>query len=1167
VRFGAALLLALGTAGSPAFAQFHVPEGFVVERPSALAGSLLTLTFAPDGSAYIGRESEGIVRLVDKDGDTNYEVVEEFADELRAVQGLLVHEGALLACGMRGGDVGIWSVAIGPDGKRAGLSERLYAFTDGGEHGPHALVRAPDGAVYVMVGNHAAFSDAAGRTEGFWAGDEGRLLPPYMDPLGHGTHVRYPGGFVARLDLEKRTWAYVAVGLRNAYDMAFDHKGSPYAVDSDMEWDIGLPWYRPVRVLEIVEGADYGSRAGSSAIPSWCLDTQPALFDLGRGSPSGAVFGTHTRFPNKWRWALFSGDWAQGRIQAIWSGAYDQGPDASCVDFLTSDGALPVTDVEVGPEGGLWFLSGGRGAQGGVFRVVDPTGESRAMSNDSRLDTLRRSFAEQAVLDIQQGQLTSLPELSKDATFPFDRELWPIQLRIDAALAREEEIEFRSRLVDFMFRMEALFLMNRPPRAPQRSERLVRHALNLLDDLEREPQPNEELWLAVLRGLELGLLRQGDPDAKTCDELVERLLDGFPDDDPRASQQRAVLLAHFDDARALQPILTAMRASSQAEAIHYADCAHRFTRGWTPTLRREMLEWFERANAYEGGLSLRGYLAAMRASFIAAAPTEDCAKLAREAELGADALALLLARLPASEIEAMFPRFAAALAQLAPKSFGTPEQARKDAALRSLIDVRLPALTELARRLAREQGDILEAPWTLLARDADPLDWELWLAAIVSPSREKRSAARKALAQLELRPADAQAWRALLDHARELGFPRARELAETLASWSASAGATGIASASEFQAALGALEASFRSKFPEGPGPSEVASTPRWSEEAQLAFLQRSAARPGSAAHGRIVFESAGCAVCHSVGETPASDAEGFGPDLAHVSDRLSTADLLAAIVAPSRVISDQYRTFIALTNDERQFEGIVMRRDAQGILLKPVGAAAIEIEAAELESLEPSPRSAMPEGVMDSRTLEELRDLFAYLAAGQGRKIENPWSAVFGPDGLKGWTGDSSVWTQRGNTLVGRSNGLSQSSYLLAPMPAQDLLVEFDVFLPPGGNSGLCYRAERPLDSALSDPSGLQADLGQSYWGSLYEAQRGLIAGPQPEELAAALDRGGWNHVLVRFEGAQHSMEINGLQTYSLRADSTPGSLLGFQVHQGKPMQVRFANARWRRP
>ncbi|MEO6708272.1 MAG: DUF1080 domain-containing protein, partial [Planctomycetota bacterium] len=178
-----------------------------------------------------------------------------------------------------------------------------------------------------------------------------------------------------------------------------------------------------------------------------------------------------------------------------------------------------------------------------------------------------------------------------------------------------------------------------------------------------------------------------------------------------------------------------------------------------------------------------------------------------------------------------------------------------------------------------------------------------------------------------------------------------------------------------------------------------------------------------------------------------------------------------------------------------------------------------------------------------------------------------NSWTALFGSAGVKGWNGDSAVWSLRASTMTGRSGGLPRSSYLMAPMPLQDMLIEFDVLLPPGGNSGLCYRAERPSDPALSDPSGLQADLGQSYWGSLYSGDGATLAKPDAQTLESALDRNGWNHVLVRIEGDRHSMEINGLETYSLQTASTPGTLFGFQVHQGKPMLVRIANARWRAP
>jgi len=41
------------------------------------------------------------------------------------------------------------------------------------------------------------------------------------------------------------------------------------------------------------------------------------VVDVGRGSPTGLVFGTKSRFPERYRRALFSVDWAFGRILAV----------------------------------------------------------------------------------------------------------------------------------------------------------------------------------------------------------------------------------------------------------------------------------------------------------------------------------------------------------------------------------------------------------------------------------------------------------------------------------------------------------------------------------------------------------------------------------------------------------------------------------------------------------------------------------------------------------------------------------------------------------------------------------------------------------------------------------------------------------------------------------
>ncbi|MEO6708086.1 MAG: hypothetical protein ABI054_02410, partial [Planctomycetota bacterium] len=346
---------------APAAREIHftVPEGFVVDRPSDLSGSLLSMAVDRDGNVYVGRESEGIVCLSDKDGDGHYEQRDDCVDQhLIACQGLSRNRtgewnaGSLWAVGSREGKTGLWRIPLTAGSQSAGIDLALE-FTAGGEHGPHAILGCPDGGAYVSIGNQSAFLDAPDAPSGFWQGDEGRLLKPYADPLGYGMQVRYPAGSIAHLD-EGDRWQYVAVGLRNAYDVAQDEQGNLFALDSDMEWDVGLPWYRPVRLLEIVEGCDYGSRAGSAVLPEWCIDTEPALLDLGRGSPTGAVFGTRANFPDKWRKALYSGDWSQGKILAIWTGLDDEGGAPSSVEFLRADAALPVTDVEVGPDGALW---------------------------------------------------------------------------------------------------------------------------------------------------------------------------------------------------------------------------------------------------------------------------------------------------------------------------------------------------------------------------------------------------------------------------------------------------------------------------------------------------------------------------------------------------------------------------------------------------------------------------------------------------------------------------------------------------------------------------------------------------------------------------------------------------------------------------------------------
>src|SRR4029077_19325325 len=147
---------------------------------------------------------------------------------------------------------------------------------------------------------------------------EGDLITPkYEDASGHAVGIKAPGGSVIRTDITGASVELFAGGLQNPYDLAFNDEGELFTCDSDMEWDTGMPWYRPTRVNHISAGAEFGWRSGWSKWPNYFVDSLPPVLELGRGSPAGMEVYSHFMFPKRFHNALFVCDWSRGRILAI----------------------------------------------------------------------------------------------------------------------------------------------------------------------------------------------------------------------------------------------------------------------------------------------------------------------------------------------------------------------------------------------------------------------------------------------------------------------------------------------------------------------------------------------------------------------------------------------------------------------------------------------------------------------------------------------------------------------------------------------------------------------------------------------------------------------------------------------------------------------------------
>jgi putative heme-binding domain-containing protein len=157
-----------------------------------------------------------------------------------------------------------------------------------------------------------------------------------------------------------------------------------------------------------------------------------------------------------------------------------------------------------------------------------------------------------------------------------------------------------------------------------------------------------------------------------------------------------------------------------------------------------------------------------------------------------------------------------------------------------------------------------------------------------------------------------------------------------------------------------------------------------WTYQELLSYLMGPQGSKGDATKGSITFEKAQCLKCHRFDNR----GDSVGPDLTTVSQRFQRKEILEAILFPSHVISDQYASQSVLTSDGRTVSGMVAPgTDGSLIVLQATGEK-IELTKEEIENTSRSKTSAMPDGLLNPLTLEEIADLFAYLATAPKEEV-----------------------------------------------------------------------------------------------------------------------------------------------------------------------------------
>lgn len=524
---------------------------------------------------------------------------------------------------------------------------RIKPLQMGYEHSAHCIIPTEDGkALYLVSGNHSAVPKGVPSLQPpVWGLDS--LLPAMPDPQGHAVGIEAPGGWICRISPDGKDWTMVASGFRNSVDLAINRAGELFTFDSDLEFDVGSPWYRPTRVNHVTSASEFGWRAGSAKWPEYFADSNGSVIDVGPGSPTGISFGHHSNFPGRFQDQLFVCDWTFGTIYTIDMEERGSSYVGTKREFLNGT-PLNISAMRLGPDGHMHFLVGGRNTASRLYRVrhTSPTRDAapKTLTANQPLRDLRRSL--EAFHGSPRGGAlaveTAWPYLSHD-----DR-----NIRYAARLAIENQ--------DLALWQERVFAESKPRAVIYATLALCRHGAKSLSSrvlaklrevpfrtLEREDR------LALLRAYSLCLIRLDAPSPHEVAAVVGALEPCYPAQDDAVDAELCRVLCHLDSPRVVEKtialmkatqtkalaydaamltrheygaaILKAMANTPNSQNIHYAYSLRRVQAGWTLDDRKFYFSWLHDTLQKSGGLSFAGYIRAIRDDAIAHLAPQDAA--------------------------------------------------------------------------------------------------------------------------------------------------------------------------------------------------------------------------------------------------------------------------------------------------------------------------------------------------------------------------------------------------------------------------------------------------------------------------------------------------------------------------------------------------------------
>lgn len=516
----------------------------------------------------------------------------------------------------------------------------------GYEHSAHSVIVSEDGkSLYLVTGNHTRVPDGVPSLQPpVWQQDS--LLPAMPDPMGHAVSIRPPAGWICRISPDGKDWEMISSGFRNSVDLAINREGELFTFDSDLEFDIGSPWYRPTRVNHVTSGSEFGWRSGSAKWPEYFADSNGAVINVGPGSPTGISFGHHSNFPVEYQDKLFICDWTFGTVYTVEMEESGSSYTGTKKEFLHGN-PLNISAMRFGPDGNMYFMIGGRNTDSKLYRIrytgENPQGdEPKHLVKNQPLRDLRHS------LEQFHGSNTGGAEAIEKA--------WPHLSHADRSIRYAARLAIENQ--DLSLWQERVFSEQNPRAIIYGAIALCRHgdpslSEPILDKLSTVPYEALEHTdrLALLRAYALCFIRMDKPTAAQAATVIEKLEPHYPSDDDTENTEFCRVLCYLNSPQVVgktialmksthsktiaydnsmlerhkygDAILKMMENTPNTQNIHYAYSLRQVRNGWTVEDRKYYFGWLNQSLKKDGGKSFSGYINAIRAEAITHLSPED----------------------------------------------------------------------------------------------------------------------------------------------------------------------------------------------------------------------------------------------------------------------------------------------------------------------------------------------------------------------------------------------------------------------------------------------------------------------------------------------------------------------------------------------------------------